>query len=106
MPRRHPRSCQRRPGPPPPYRFSGRHLPGGFTSPGLRPFYHVFMPGLRGTEKREYFNGLSQWMVVSITVGCGAFGYSSFGVIGAVLGICAGLLGGCWLAVHQRFHRR
>ena len=107
MPRRYPRGRRRRPGRRPPYRYTGGHgPPGGFTAPGMKPFYDVFMPGLRGAEKREFFNGVSRWIVASFAVGGGAIGYSWLGLFGALLGLGAGLMAGGWFAESQRFYRR
>ena len=107
MPRRYPRGRRRRPGRRPPHRYTGGHgPPGGFTAPPFRPFYNLFMPGLRGAEKRAFFNGVSLWVVASFTLAGGVIGYSWLGAIGVVVGIGAGLMAGGWFVESQRFYRR
>jgi hypothetical protein len=64
------------------------------------------MPGLQGVERREFFNGVSRWIVVSIALGGGVIGYSWFGAIGAVIGLGVGLMVGAGFAENQRFYRR
>ncbi|WP_435011927.1 hypothetical protein P12x_006161 (plasmid) [Tundrisphaera lichenicola] len=106
MPRRHRR---RRPGRRPPDRHSqrsGRPLPGGFTPPGLDPLYRIAMPGLTGDRKREYFNGLTGWLVAGIAPGMAILGFSLFGPLGAILGLGFGLVAGGWSAEKGRFYRQ
>ena len=109
MPRRYPNGRRRRPGRRPPDRYSGRHGPpqaSGFTPAGLRTFYNVAMPGLRGCEKRAYFNEVSGWMVGGAALGGALLGYAWLGPLGAVLGLGAGLAAGGSAAENGRFHRR
>jgi hypothetical protein len=109
MPRRYPNGRRRRPGRRPPNRFAGRHGPAqtqGFTPAGFRTFYNVFMPGLQGREKREFFNGIAVWMIIGFALGGAMVGYASFGLIGAFFGLGAGLTVGGRFAEKNRFYRR
>ena len=57
-------------------------------------------------EKRAYFNRISGGLVLGMGLGGAMIGYTWLGVIGAVLGLGAGLgLGGSY-AEKQRFFRR
>jgi hypothetical protein len=109
MPRRFPNGRRRRPGHRPPNRFSGRHgrpRPPGFTPTGVRTFYNVFMPGLQGREKRQFFNQLAGGMVLVFALGGAMVGYAWFGLLGAFLGLGAGIAMGGATAEKGRFYRR
>jgi hypothetical protein len=109
MGRRFPNRRRRRPGRRPPNRFSGRHGPAqapGFTPAGVRTFYNVFMPGLQGREKREYFNQIAAWMIIVFGLGGAMMGYAWFGVLGVVIGLGAGIAAGGAIAEKGRFFRR
>jgi hypothetical protein len=109
MPRRDPHRRRRRPGRRPPDRYSGRHgppQPQGFTPAGLRTFYDLCLPALRGREKREFFNRVSAWMIGGFALGGAMLGYALFGPIGAFFGLGGGLMAGGALADKARFYRR
>jgi hypothetical protein len=109
MPRRYPHGRRRRPGRRPPQRYSGSGgsaRPQGFTPPVFRPFYDLFMPGLRGAEKKRFFNQISGWIVLSCAMSGAILGYNGLGVLGLLLGLGAGLAAGSSLVVNGRFHRR
>jgi hypothetical protein len=99
MPRRHPNRRRRRPGRRPPHRYSG------FTPPGLDAFYRATMPGLAGPEKRDFFNGLSGWLVAGLGLGGAVVGLCWLGPLGAIVGLAAGLAAGGHAAVKGRFFR-
>jgi hypothetical protein len=71
----------------------------------MRPSYDLFMPALRGAEKREFFNGASRWLVGSFALSGGVIGYTWLGLIGALFGLGVGLMAGLWIAEQQRFYR-
>jgi hypothetical protein len=109
MPRRFPNGRRRRPGRRPPNRFAGRPGPAqapGFTPAGFRTFYNVFMPGLQGCEKREFFNQIAAWMIIGFALGGAMVGYVWFGLLGAVFGLGAGIAAGGAVAEKGRFYRR
>jgi hypothetical protein len=64
------------------------------------------MPGLRGAEKKRFFNEISGWIVLSCAL-CGAIlGYNGLGVLGIILGLGAGLAAGGALVEKGRLYRR
>lgn len=102
----HPR--RRRPGRRPPNRYPGHPWPSsrdGFTGPGFRQIYQWMLPGLKGPEKKRFFNELSSSIVLAAGV-CGTIlGLIWFGWIGAILGLGAGIAAGGSFAESRRFHR-
>jgi hypothetical protein len=110
MPRPYPHGRRRRrPGRRPPHRYSGpgdSARPQGFTPPVFRTFYDLFLPGLRGAEKKRLFNQASGWIVLPCALLVAALGYSELGVLGLLLGLGAGLAAGCSIAERGRFYRR
>src|SRR5262245_46348651 len=107
MGRRYPNRRRRRPGRRPPDRYSGLGQDSsGFTPAGLDTFYKALMPGLGGREKREYFNDISAWLIMGIALGGAVVGYACLGVIGASLGLGAGLMAGGVVAGKGGFYRR
>jgi hypothetical protein len=106
MPRPYRNRRRRRPGRRPPDRHSGGHgPPAGFTPPGLDSFYRVALPGLAGCEKREFFNGISRWLVAGFGLGGVVLGFCALGPLGALLGLAGGLAASGRVAVKGRFHR-
>ena len=84
-------------------RRRGRH-PTGFTAPGCRELYNVFLP-MRGAEKRRFFNDLSDRIVVTAGVAAAVAGYGAGGLLGAVLGLAVGLAGAARAMARGRFRR-
>jgi hypothetical protein len=107
MPRRFPNGRRRRPGRRPPNRYSGPFDPParGFTGFGFGPFYRALFPGLRGREKREFFNGIAGWGILGFAFGTAVLGFSQFGVLGAIFGLGAGIAAAGAFAERQRFYR-
>jgi hypothetical protein len=108
MPRPYPNGRRRRPGRRPPNRYSGRHDPParGFTFGGFDTFYRIFFPGLRGREKKAFFNEIASWMVLGFAIGGAMVGYSALGAVGVILGLGAGLAAGGSFAEKGGFYRR
>jgi hypothetical protein len=109
MPRPYPNRRRRRPGRRPPNRYSGRQGPPqscGFTPGGLRTFYNIFMPTLRGHEKREFFNQISGWLLLGFGLAGAMLGHAWLGPLGAVFGLGGGLMAGGSIAEKGRFYRR
>jgi hypothetical protein len=68
--------------------------------------YELMLPALRGREKRLFFNTVSCGIVLGFGPGGAVAGFAWAGVIGAVIGLAAGLgLGGSFVERH-RFYRR
>jgi hypothetical protein len=61
---------------------------------------------LQGSEKREFFNYISGSMILGCGFGGAMLGFAWFGVLGAVLGLGAGLAAGGSFAEKGRFYRR
>jgi hypothetical protein len=109
MGRPYPNNRRRRPGRRLPNRYSGRHdppQPQGFTPSGFGAFYNILMPGLRGREKRAFFNQVSAWMISGFALGGAMIGYSVLGPLGLILGLGAGIAAGGSTAKKGRFYRR
>jgi hypothetical protein len=108
MPRRYPQGRRRRPGRRPPQRYSGlgsSARPQGFTPSIYRPFYDLMMPGLRGAEKRRFFNEISGGIVLVCVLFGALLGFHGLGVLGVILGLGVGLAAGSALVQKGRFYR-
>jgi len=109
MPRPYFHRRRRRPGRRPPRRYSGSGAlarPQGFTPPVFKTFYDLFLPGLRGAERKRVFNQLSGGVVLWCALAGALMGYSGLGVLGLPLGLGVGLAAGCALVEKGRFFRR
>ena len=109
MPRPYPHRGRRRPGRRPPHRYSGHRdppRPGGFTAGALGPLYRVLLPGLRGAEKKRFFNDVSRGLPMGLGLGGALLGFAWLGPLGAAPGLGGGLMAGASLAERQRFFRR
>jgi len=73
MAHRYPNGRRRRPGPAPSRTATragmARHSPAGSLPPAFRTFYNVILPGLKGREKREFFNQISAWLILGVALG-------------------------------------
>jgi hypothetical protein len=69
----------------------------GFSGPGQRHAWGLITrgAGIRGREKRRFFNQISGIMVLSAAVAGAVFGYSLFGWLGGITGllVAAALMG-------------
>ena len=63
------------------------------------------MPGLKGPQKKQYFNELSGWVILAAGVGGLLLGLACFGPLGAVMGLGAGVAAGSSFAESNRFYR-
>ncbi len=78
--------------------------PSGFTEPGLRELYNVVLP-FGGSEKRRFFNQISDRLIVMLGVAAAVVGYGAGGLLGAVIGLGLGLAGAARAMVRGRFRR-
>lgn len=79
----------------------------GFSSPGERQMWDLAFgsDAPKGHAKREFFNEMSRMMVLSSAISLAVFCLVWFGVVGAILGFCAGaVLMGTWLT-KNRYYR-
>jgi len=109
MPRPYPNRRRRRPGRRPPHYHSGPRgapRPGGYTAGALGPLYRVLLPGLRGPEKKRFFNGVSRGLPLGLGLGGALLGFAWLGPLGAALSLGGGLAAGTSAAERQRFFRR
>jgi hypothetical protein len=81
-----------------------RRGPSGFTPPGLRELCNIALP-MRGGERRRFFNGLCDRLVVMAGVAAAVVGYGAGGLLGALVGMAVGLAGAARAMVRGRFRR-
>jgi hypothetical protein len=107
MGRPYPNRRRRRPGRRPPnrYRDAGKPRAQGFTAGPFGALYGATMPGLRGGEKRAFFNGVAGHLIIGFGVGGAITGGSIGGPLGALAGLGAGVAFGGVVAGRGRFHR-
>jgi hypothetical protein len=79
----------------------------GFSGSGQRQAWNLVTrgTGVRGREKRQFFNQISGIMVLSAAIAGAIFGYSLLGWLGAILGlvVAAGLM--AQFVVRNRYYR-
>jgi hypothetical protein len=103
------RHRRRRPGRRTPDRLSHRYkVPPrpGFTGYGLRPLYDLTLPGLRGREKRLFFNRACGGLLLGSSAAGAAAGHAAAGPVGAAVGLGLGAALGGWFAQRLGFYRR
>jgi hypothetical protein len=89
-----------------PRRQTRRHPPArGFTGPGGRQLFDAIL-SMQGQERKRYFNQVSAWLVLGLSIGGAMVGYAWAGIVGAVLGFGAGVTAGGTFVERQRFYRR
>jgi hypothetical protein len=66
----------------------------------------VFFPGLRGRQKKAFFNGIASWVVLAVALSGAGVGLLQDGVLGAIIGLGAALALGGSFAQKCRFYRR
>jgi hypothetical protein len=67
--------------------------------------YDLFMPGLRGAERKRFFNQVSCWLVLPCGLVGAILGYNALGVLGLLIGLGVGLAAGGSLVEKGRFYR-
>ena len=93
--RPHPNRRRKRPGRPPPYRYRGGGLPvrpNSFMDFNLRPIWDLILTGVRGRERRKFFNTSSGWAILGMALFGAGVGSSVAGPGGAIVGFIAGLV--------------
>jgi hypothetical protein len=100
---------QRRPGRRPQCRLSRRYAgpPGpGFTGHGFRAYYDLLLPGLRGREKRLFFNKACGGLLLGSALAGALGGFALAGPLGGLAGLGLGVALGGALAERGGFYRR
>ena len=94
MSRPNPHRRRRRPGRRPPGRYSGLPpsppRPRGFTPPGWRQACDLVLP-FRGRDKRLFFNRIGGGIAVAAGLFGALVGYAVLGLLGAFVGLWAGV---------------
>jgi hypothetical protein len=107
MSRPYPNRRRKRPGRRPPHRYRGGGPPvrlGSFQALGFRHIYDLVVPGIRGRDRRKFFNQASGGSVLAIGLTVAFVGLSSSGLSGAILaGVAAAALMGYSLKKHRFF---
>ena len=75
-------------------RYRGGGLPTrphSYQDFGLRFFYDLFLPHIRGSDRRQFFNGVSGWLALWFGVLGALLGWAMLGPFGLFIGFCAGV---------------
>ena len=106
MPRPYPNRQRRRPGhrPSKARRFPTPR-PRGFTRPGFKPIWDAILP-LHGSQRKRFFNEISNWMVLGCGAGGALLGLAWAGFLGVFLGFGIGVTLGGYLVEKEGFYRR
>jgi hypothetical protein len=92
----------------PPLRYRGGGLPprsASYQDFGLRAFYDLFFPHVRGRRRRELFNGVSGLMALWFGVLGAVAGWAMLGPLGVVIGLGAGLALGANFLIRNQHYR-
>ena len=87
MSRPYPNRRRKRPGGRPPHRYRGGAppvRPNSFQDFGLRHIYDLILPGVRGGQRRKFFNWVSGWTILGMGL-FGALVRSGFGGPGGAI---------------------
>ena len=107
MSRPYPNRRRKRPGRRPPNRYRGGGppvRPDGFQDLGLRHVYDLILPGIRGGDRRRFFNRAAAGLVVGMGLTVAFIGLGEVGLGGAILaGVVASVLVGRALRKHRFF---
>ena len=72
---------------------------------GLKSFYDLLLPTIRGRDRRRFFNGVSGVMAIWSGVLGALLGWGMLGVPGAILGLGAGVVLGERFLTRNRYYR-
>jgi hypothetical protein len=72
---------------------------------GLRAFYDLLLPHIRGRDRRQFFNGVSGWLALWFGVLGAVAGWGMAGPFGVVIGFGAGLTLGANYLTRKRYFR-
>jgi hypothetical protein len=89
-------------------RYRGNGLPPrsySYQDFGLRFFYDLLLPHLRGRDRRLFFNQVSGGMTLFFGVLGALFGWGMAGPIGAIIGLGIGITLGANSLIRDRYYR-
>ena len=89
-------------------RYRGGGLPPrshSYQDYGLKHLYDLFLPGIRGGDRRRFFNGVSGVLAVWFGVLVAVLGFGMAGPLGIFLGWGAGLALGAGFLARNRYYR-
>ncbi len=105
MGRHYPRRRRRRPRR---LRYRGNGLPArshSYQDFGLRHVYNLFLPHIRGRDRRLFFNRVSEGMAIYIGVLGGLLGWGMAGPLGVFLGFGLGIVLGAGFLTKHKYYR-
>ena len=106
MGRHHPR--RRRSRPRRRLRYRGNGLPPrshSYQDLGLRHLYNLFLPHIRGRDRRLFFNRVSEGMAIGFGVLGALLGWGMLGPLGVILGFGGGIAFGASFLTKNRYYR-
>ncbi len=89
-------------------RYRGSGLPSRSSSYqdfGLRSFYDLLIPHVRGRDRRQFFNHVSEGMALWFGVLGGLLGWALLGLFGVFPGFGAGVVLGANFLTRNRYYR-
>ena len=89
-------------------RYRGNGLPPlshSYQDFGLRFFYDLLIPHIRGRDRRQLFNGVSGWMAIGLGVLGALLGWGMLGPLGVILGFGCGIVFGASFLTKNRYYR-
>jgi hypothetical protein len=72
---------------------------------GLRAFYDLLFPHIRGRDRRLFFNGVSGWLALGFGALGAVLGWAMLGPFGVFLGFGAGVTFGAGYLTRHRYYR-
>jgi hypothetical protein len=72
---------------------------------GLKHLYDLILPGIRGGDRRRFFNGVSGALTIWFGVLGAVLGFGMAGPLGILLGWGAGLVLGAGFLTRNRYYR-
>jgi hypothetical protein len=73
---------------------------------GLKAFFDLIIPHIRGGERRLFFNGISAWLALWFGVLGALLGWNMLGPFGVVIGFGAGVTLGADFLTRNGWYRR
>ncbi len=90
-------------------RYRGNGLPArshSYQDFGLRHVYNLFLPHIRGRNRRQFFNRVSEGMAIWFGALGALLGWGMVGPLGVFLGFGCGIVFGASFLTRNRYFRR